>query len=77
MIAQANYMNPAYKKKGLTEFIDITRNGASNIGKDYNNIYSNNPKCFYKNNDVCSTFYDTHFQYKNLCKKPFIKNFFD
>ena len=77
MINQANYMNPAYKKKGLTEFIDITRNGASNIGKDYNNIYSNNPKCFYKNNDVCSTFYDTHFQYKNLCKKPFIKNFFD
>ena len=77
MIDKANYMNPAYKKKGLTEFIDITRNGASNTGKDYINAYINNPKCFFKNNDVCSTFYDTHFQYKNLCKKPFIKNFFD
>ena len=77
MINNVNYMNPIYRTKGLTEFIDITRNGASNSGKDYIQVYSNNPKCFFKNNEVCTSFYESHFQYKNLCKKPFVNNFFD
>ena len=77
MINNVNYMNPKYRQKGLTEFIDITRNGASNIDKDYINSYSNNPKCFFKNDEVCSSFYNIHFRYKDICKKPFVKNFFD
>ena len=77
MINSVNYMNPIFKKKGLTEFIDITRNGASNNLKDYSDIYRKNPKCFFKVNETCSTFYDTHFMYKNLCKKPFVKDFFN
>ena len=77
MINNVNYMNPIFKQKGLTEFIDMTRNGASNMGKDYMNTFNNNPKCFYKNNDIGTTLYNIHFQYKNLCQKPFVKNFFD
>ena len=77
MINNVNYMNPIYKQKGLTEYIDLTRNGASNIGKDYMNSYNNNPKCFYKRNNIATAFYDIHFQYKSICQKPFVKNFFD
>ena len=77
MINNINYMNPTYRQKGLTEFIDITRNGASNIGRDYIKAYNDNPKIFYKNNNICTTYHDIHFQYKNLCKQPFVKNFFD
>ena len=71
-------INPTYKQKGITEFVDITRNGASNTRKDYINAYNNNPRCFFKNNQIGSSFYDIYFQYKGLCKKPFVKkNFFD
>ena len=77
MINSVNYMNPLYKKKGLTEFIDITRNGASNNLKDYNYIYKNNPKCFFKCDEICNNFCDAHLSYKNICKRPFVKNFFN
>ena len=70
-----NYMNPIYRQKGLAEFIDITRNGASNPGIDFMRTYYNNPKCFFKYNEACSTFNDCHLQYKNLCTKPFVKDF--
>ena len=71
-------INPTYKQKGITEFVDITRNGACNTRKDYINAYNNNPRCFFKNNQIGSSFYDIYFQYKGLCKKPFVKkNFFD
>lgn len=77
MFNNVNYINPTFRQKRLTEFIDLTRNGASNTGKDYMKVYNKNKKCFYKNNGLCSLFYDTHFHYQNICKKPFIKNFFD
>ena len=72
-----NYMNPLYKQKGITEFIDITRNGANNVRKDYITAYNDNPKCFFKTNEVCASFYNCYSKYKNLCQKPFIKNFFN
>ena len=67
-----NYMNPIYRQKGLSEFIDITRNGGNNPGKDFINCYTNNPRCFFKNDDTCSTFYNSYVFYKDLCNKPFI-----
>ena len=76
MINNINYMNPIYKQKGLTEFIDITRNGASNELKNYINAFYKNPKCFYKNNNMCTSYYDIHHQYNNICEKPFYKNLF-
>ena len=66
-----NYMNPIYRQKGLSEFIDITRNGGNNTGKDFINCYNNNPKCFCKNNEVCSSFYNSYVFYKDICTKPF------
>ena len=72
-VAQSvNYMNPIYRQKGLAEFNDITRNGGNNIGKDFINCYNNNPRCFCKNNETCSTFYNSYLYYKDICSKPFI-----
>ncbi len=67
-----NYMNPIYRQKGLGEFIDITRNGGNNTGKDFINCYNKNPRCFCKNNETCSTFYNSYVFYKDICNKPFI-----
>ena len=69
-----NYMNPIYRQKGLAEFIDITRNGASNPGIDFMRTFYNNPKCFYRYDETCSTYNDCHLQYKNLCTRPFVKD---
>ena len=66
-----NYMNPIYRQKGIGEFIDITRNGGNNVGKDFLGFYSRNDKCFRKNNDVGATFYDSYLFYKDICEKPF------
>ena len=66
-----NYMNPIYRQKGLSEFIDITRNGGNNTGKDFINCYNNNPKCFCKNNEVCASFYNSYVFYRDICTKPF------
>ena len=70
-----NYMNPIYRQKGLAEFIDITRNGASNQGMDFIRTFHSNPKCFYKHNEVGNTFNDCYSQYKNICLKPFVNDF--
>lgn len=77
MINNVNYMNPIYRQKGIAEYIDITRNGASNTGKDYINSYNDNKNCFFKRDDICSSLYNTYYQYQNICKKPFVKSFFD
>ena len=75
MINNVNYMNPIYRQKGIAEFIDITKNGASNPGIDFTKTFYNNPKCFFKQNEACNTFYDSHLQYKNICERPFVKDF--
>ena len=67
-----NFYNPIYRQKGISEFIDITRNGGNNPGVDFINTFNRNPKCFFKQNEVCSDFYDSHLTYKNICDKPFI-----
>ena len=72
VIESVNYMNPIYRQKGLGEFIDITRNGGNNTGKDFIDCYNKNPRCFCKNNETCSTFYNSYVFYKDICNKPFI-----
>ena len=69
-----NYMNPIYRQKGLAEFIDITRNGGNNTGKDFIKCYNKNPRCFSKYNETCSSFYNSYLFYKDICDKPFILN---
>ena len=65
-------MNPIYRQKGMGEFIDITRNGGNNTGKDFINCYTKNPRCFYKYDETCSTFYNSYAFYKDICNKPFV-----
>ena len=72
VIETVNLMNPFYRQKGLGEFIDITRNGGNNPGKDFINCYEKNNKCFTKRNEICSTFYDSYVFYKDICNRPFI-----
>ena len=69
-----NYMNPIYRQKGIGEFIDITRNGGNNVGKDFLGFYSRNKNCFKKNNEVCANFYNSYIFYKDICEKPFTQN---
>ena len=71
-IETVNLMNPFYRQKGLGEFIDITRNGGNNPGKDFINCYEKNNRCFTKRNGVCSTFNDSYVFYKDICNRPFI-----
>ena len=69
-----NYMNPIYRQKGIGEFIDVTRNGGNNVGKDFLAYYSRNKKCFRKYNETCSNFYNSYIFYKDICEKPFTLN---
>ena len=69
-----NYMNPIYRQKGIGEFIDVTRNGGNNVGKDFLSYYSRNNKCFRKYNEVCANFYNSYIFYKDICQKPFTLN---
>ena len=71
------FFNPTHKQKGLAEFIDITKNGAENPGKDYVNKYKENPLCFQRNSEVCATFGDVYYNYKNVSTKPFMKERFE
>ena len=71
VIETINLMNPFYRQKGLGEFIDITRNGGNNPGKDFINCYQKNNRCFTKKNEVCSTFNDSYLFYKDICTRPF------
>ena len=66
-----NYMNPIYRQKGIGEFIDITRNGGNNVGKDFLGFYSRNKNCFKRNNEACATFYNSYIFYKDIVEKPF------
>ena len=71
------FFSPAHKQKGMGEFIDITRNGSGNPGRDFMSKYKENPLCFQRNSEVCATFGDIYNNYKNVSAKPFIKDRFE
>ena len=72
-----NFFNPTHKQKGMGQFIDITKNGSGNYGKDFNNKFRENPLCFHRSSDVCATFGDVYYNYKNVSTKPFMKARFE
>ena len=74
---KALFFNPTHKQKGIGEFIDITKNGAGNPGRDFINKYKENPLCFQRNSEVCATFGDVYYNYRNVSTKPFIKERFE
>ena len=71
-----NNFNPIYRQKSLSEFIDLTRNGAPNPGKDYLKSYNSSLDAFRIRNNVCNTFRELHKNYKDLITKPFSKEKF-
>ena len=71
-----NNFNPIYRQKSLCEFIDITRNGAPNPGKDYLKAYNSSKDAFRLRSEVCGTLGDLHHTYKELIVKPFSMNKF-
>ena len=71
------FFNPTHKQKGIGEFIDITKNGAGNPGRDFIQKYRENPLCFQRSSDVCATFGDIYNNYKNVSTKPFMKERFE
>ena len=71
------FFNPTHKQKGLAEFIDITKNGSGNPGKDYVNKFKENPLCFQRNSEVCATFGDVYYNYRNVSTRPFMKERFE
>ena len=72
-----NFFNPTHKQKGMGQFIDITKNGSGNYGKDFSNKFKENPLCFHRSSDVCATFGDVYYNYKNVSTKPFMKARFE
>ena len=71
------FFSPVHKQKGMGEFIDITRNGSENPGRDFISKYKENPLCFQRNSEVCATFGDIYYNYKNVSTKPFMKERFE
>ena len=71
------FFNPTHKQKGIGEFIDITKNGSGNPGRDFISKYKENPLCFQRNSEVCATFGDVYYNYKNVSTKPFVKERFE
>lgn len=66
--------NVANKKKGFSEFIDLSRVSAPHLNYDYLSIYNKDQNTFAKRNNVCSDFNDMYkLGYLNLCDKPFKK----
>ncbi len=72
-ITSPNDYNPYHKQKVFSEYFDITRIYAPNINHEYKKSYNESNDVFKKKNDICSTYYDIHNKYKDLCDKPFIK----
>ena len=71
------FFNPTHKQKGIGEFIDITKNGSSNPGKDFISKYKENPQCCLRSSEVCANFGDVYYNYKNVSARPFTKDRFE
>ena len=71
------FFNPTHKQKGIGEFIDLTKNGSSNPGKEFINRYKENPTCCQRSSEVCANFGDLYYNYKNVSTKPFMKERFE
>ena len=71
------FFNPTHKQKGMGEFIDLTKNGSSNPGKEFINKYKENSQCCQRSSEVCANFGDVYYNYKNVSTKPFMKERFE
>jgi hypothetical protein len=66
-----NYMNPIFRQKNISSFYDITK-GGMNRNHAYEKIYHDNPRSFYRKNDICTVQYDLFKNYQGIIEKPFM-----
>ena len=66
-----NYMNPIFRQKNISSFYDITK-GGMNRNFAYEKIINDNPRSYYRKNDLCTLQYDLHRNYRGIIEKPFV-----
>ena len=66
-----NYMNPIFRQKNISNFYDITK-GGMNRNFTYEKIYQDNPRSYYRRNNLCTLHYDLYQNYKGIIDKPFM-----
>ena len=66
-----NYMNPIFRQKNISSFYDITK-GGMNRNMTYEKIIADNPRSYFRKNDLCTLQYDLHRDYRGIIEKPFI-----
>ena len=66
-----NYMNPIFRQKNISNFYDITK-GGMNRNFTYEKIYQDNPRNYYRRNNLCTLHYDLYQNYKGIIDKPFM-----
>ena len=66
-----NYMNPIFRQKNISSFYDITK-GGMNRNLAYEKIISDNPRTYFRKNDLCTLQYDMHKNYRGIIEKPFV-----
>ena len=66
-----NYMNPIFRQKNISNFYDIIK-GGMNRNFAYEKIYHDNPRSYYRKNDLCTLQYDLHKNYRGISDKPFM-----
>ena len=64
-----NYMNPIFRQKNMSNFYDITK-GGMNRNFAYEKIYRDNPRSYYRKNDLCTLQCNLHHTYKGLSERP-------
>ena len=65
-----NYMNPIFRQKNISSFYDITK-GGMNRNFTYEKIYHDNPRSYYRKNNICTLHYNLFKNYKGIFDHPF------
>ena len=65
-----NYMNPIFRQKNISNFYDITK-GGMNRNFTYEKIYQDNPRNYFRKNNLCTLQYDLYSNYRGIIDRPF------
>lgn len=66
-----NYMNPIFRQNNISNFYDITK-GGMNRNFTYEKIYQDNPRSYYRKNNLCTLHYNLYSTYKGIIDNPFM-----
>ena len=65
-----NYKNPIFRQNTISNFYDITK-GGMNRNFAYEKIYQDNPRSYYRKNDICTLHYNLFKNYGGIIDNPF------